>query len=163
MVILPCRSKYYFTTGRSGTVLPLPYTALISSAKPPIGHSGDPNRLNCCLALILAPSKLALPLVNDPSSTGTVQFKSPWYSKLGTDRRADKEWQPDALVVGLPLNMTAHPAICAYVQKNCTTLKWRFNLPVHTHDERLTTLQLKASVYRKDSNAAAIENNLLMP
>jgi putative Holliday junction resolvase len=52
-----------------------------------------------------------------------------------------EEWQPVALVVGLPLNMdgSANPmtrAARAFGQR----LKDRYNLPVHMVDERLSTL-----------------------
>ncbi len=50
------------------------------------------------------------------------------------------EWQPDALVVGLPLNMdgTEQPMTHA-ARRFGNRLKERFRLPVHTADERLTT------------------------
>lgn len=55
-----------------------------------------------------------------------------------------KEWQPDALVVGLPLNMDGTPsAMCVRAEKFARRLNGRFNLPVHTHDERLTTFAAK--------------------
>ncbi|NLY13123.1 MAG: Holliday junction resolvase RuvX [Gammaproteobacteria bacterium] len=55
-----------------------------------------------------------------------------------------KEWQPDALVVGLPLNMDGTPSdMCVRAEKFARRLNGRFNLPVHTHDERLTTFAAK--------------------
>ena len=55
-----------------------------------------------------------------------------------------KEWQPDALVVGLPLNMDGSPSdMCVRAEKFARRLNGRFNLPVHTHDERLTTFEAK--------------------
>ncbi len=55
-----------------------------------------------------------------------------------------KEWQPDALVVGLPLNMDGTPSdMCVRAEKFARRLNGRFNLPVHTHDERLTTFEAK--------------------
>ena len=55
--------------------------------------------------------------------------------------RLIEEWRPDALVVGLPLNMdgSANPmtrAARAFGQR----LQDRYNLPVHMVDERLSTL-----------------------
>jgi len=52
-----------------------------------------------------------------------------------------EEWRPDALVVGLPLNMDGSDnpmtrAARAFGQR----LKDRYNLPVHMVDERLSTL-----------------------
>ena len=55
-----------------------------------------------------------------------------------------KEWQPDALVVGLPLHMDGTPSdMCVCAEKFARRLNGRFNLPVHTHDERLTTFEAK--------------------
>ena len=55
-----------------------------------------------------------------------------------------KEWQPDALVVGLPLNMDGTPSeMSARAEKFARRLHGRFQLPVFTHDERLTTFEAK--------------------
>jgi len=55
--------------------------------------------------------------------------------------RLIEDWQPDALVVGLPLNMDGSDnpmtrAARAFGQR----LQDRYNLPVHMVDERLSTL-----------------------
>lgn len=58
--------------------------------------------------------------------------------------RLVKEWQPDAMVVGLPLNMDGTPSeMSERAAKFARRLHGRFNLPVHTHDERLTTFEAK--------------------
>ncbi len=55
-----------------------------------------------------------------------------------------REWQPDALVVGLPLNMDGSPGdMSARAQKFANRLHGRFGLPVFTHDERLSTFAAK--------------------
>lgn len=55
-----------------------------------------------------------------------------------------KEWQPDAIVVGLPLNMDGSKSeMSERAEKFARRLNGRFNLPVHTHDERLTTFEAK--------------------
>jgi putative Holliday junction resolvase len=55
-----------------------------------------------------------------------------------------KEWQPDAIVVGLPLNMDGTPsAMSERAEKFSRRLNGRFNLPVHMQDERLTTYEAK--------------------
>jgi putative Holliday junction resolvase len=52
------------------------------------------------------------------------------------------EWKPDAIVVGLPLNMDGTPSeMSARAEKFSRKLNGRFNLPVYTHDERLTTFR----------------------
>ena len=49
-------------------------------------------------------------------------------------------WQPDALVVGLPLNMDGtEQDITGRAQRFARQLNGRYGLPVHTSDERLTT------------------------
>lgn len=54
------------------------------------------------------------------------------------------EWKPDAIVVGLPLNMDGTPSeMSARAEKFARRLHGRFNLPVFTHDERLTTFEAK--------------------
>lgn len=55
-----------------------------------------------------------------------------------------REWQPDAIVVGLPLNMNGTPsAMSERAEKFARRLNGRFNLPVHMQDERLTTYEAK--------------------
>ncbi|MBB3103864.1 Holliday junction resolvase RuvX [Azomonas macrocytogenes] len=61
-----------------------------------------------------------------------------------------REWQPDALIVGLPLNMDGTPsAMSARAEKFARRLNGRFNLPVHTQDERLTTFEAKGQRMRQ--------------
>ena len=60
-----------------------------------------------------------------------------------------KEWQPDAIVVGLPLNMDGTPSdMSERAEKFARRLHGRFNVPVHTHDERLTTFEAKGQRLR---------------
>lgn len=55
-----------------------------------------------------------------------------------------KEWQPDALIVGLPLNMDGTPSeMSARAEKFARRLNGRFGLPAYTQDERLTTFEAK--------------------
>lgn len=55
-----------------------------------------------------------------------------------------KEWQPDAIVVGLPLNMDGSPSeMSERAEKFARRLNGRFNVAVHMHDERLTTFEAK--------------------
>ena len=52
-----------------------------------------------------------------------------------------EEWRPDALVVGLPLNMDGSTnAMSRAARAFGQRLKDRYNLPVHMVDERLSTL-----------------------
>ena len=64
-----------------------------------------------------------------------------------------REWQPDALVVGLPLNMDGTPSeMSERAAKFARRLNGRFNLPVHTHDERLTTYEAKGQRLQQGQN-----------
>ncbi len=62
--------------------------------------------------------------------------------------RLVEEWRPQALVVGLPLNMddTPNPRTAA-ARKFGNRLKARYNLPVHMVDERLTTVLARQTLH----------------
>lgn len=58
------------------------------------------------------------------------------------------EWQPVALVVGLPLNMDGTPqAITANAKKFGRRLAHKFLIKVFYQDERLTTVEAKARLF----------------
>nr|WP_173175263.1 Holliday junction resolvase RuvX [Pseudomonas tohonis] len=70
-----------------------------------------------------------------------------------------KEWQPDAIVVGLPLNMDGTPSdMSERAQKFARRLNGRFNLPVFTHDERLTTFEAKGQRLAQGQRGGYREN-----
>ena len=53
-----------------------------------------------------------------------------------------KEWQPDLLIVGLPLNMDgSEQEMTAAAKRFGNRLNGRFNIPVEWQDERLTTYE----------------------
>jgi putative Holliday junction resolvase len=60
------------------------------------------------------------------------------------------KWRPDALIVGIPLNMdgTEQPLTLA-AQKFADSLRDRFKLPVYGMDERLTSVEAKAGVFNE--------------
>jgi putative Holliday junction resolvase len=59
-----------------------------------------------------------------------------------------KKWQPDALVVGIPLNMdgTEQP-LTTSAKAFADSLHAQFKLPVHGMDERLTSVEAKARLF----------------
>ena len=58
------------------------------------------------------------------------------------------EWRPQALVVGLPLNMDgSEQAMTRAARAFGERLKERYNLPLHMVDERLTTRAAKDQLY----------------
>src|SRR3972149_3465213 len=73
----------------------------------------------------------------EPVTTLRGSAKNPDWVRIS---RLLEEWRPDALVVGLPLNMdgSANPMTRA-ARAFGEQLKERYNLPVHMVDERLST------------------------
>ena len=59
-----------------------------------------------------------------------------------------KEWQPDFVVVGLPLNMdgTEQP-LTDRARKFSQRLHGRFGVRVELHDERLSTVEARAELF----------------
>ena len=77
-----------------------------------------------------------------------------------------QQWQPDALVVGVPLHPDGQPHHNTHqAQRFARQLRGRFGLPVHEVDERYTTTEALAAG-AKDADAAAaaiILNQYLNP
>ncbi len=58
-----------------------------------------------------------------------------------------QEWQPEAIVVGLPLNMDdSETALAPRVRRFARQLDGRFGLRVHLADERLSTREARAQL-----------------
>jgi len=74
--------------------------------------------------------------------------------------RLVEEWQPDALVVGIPLTMTdQEQPMTQRARAFARRLEGRYHLPVHGIDERLSTRAARdhrQSSYNVDSEAARI-------
>ncbi len=72
-----------------------------------------------------------------------------------------KEWQPDALVVGIPLNMdgTKQPVTFAAL-KFAKKLRSRFSLPVYEEDERLSTVEAKAMLFEEGGYQSLQKSNI---
>jgi putative holliday junction resolvase len=61
-----------------------------------------------------------------------------------------KEWSPQALIVGLPLNMDGtDQKIAKKAREFAKSLKEKFHLPVELFDERLSTVEAKAHLFEK--------------
>lgn len=60
------------------------------------------------------------------------------------------EWQPDLIIVGLPLNMdgTEQP-LTARARKFANRLHGRFGKPVELQDERLSTVEARADLFSR--------------
>lgn len=64
-----------------------------------------------------------------------------------------KEWQPDVILVGLPLNMDGTASdMSNRAEKFARRLYGRFQLPVYTHDERLTSFEAKGHYAKQGHN-----------
>lgn len=58
-----------------------------------------------------------------------------------------KEWQPNALVIGVPLHMDGSAQkMTDAARKFGRQLKQRYNLPVHEADERLTSVEAEQNI-----------------
>ncbi len=61
-----------------------------------------------------------------------------------------KDWQPDLLVVGLPLNMDgSEQEVTRRAKKFSNRLFGRFGIEVYLQDERLTTVDAKAQLFEQ--------------
>ena len=85
--------------------------------------------------------------------TGTASLLNAFKAQDGTPDwllvdKLIKEWQPQLLLVGLPLNMdgTEQP-FTARARKFANRLHGRFGLPVELHDERLTTTEARSQLF----------------
>ena len=85
-------------------------------------------------------TKTARPLCVIPAKNGVPHWE--------TIAKLIKDWQPDALVVGVPLNMdgTEQPLTRA-AKKFSDLLHERFQLPVHGIDERLSSVEARARLF----------------
>ena len=58
------------------------------------------------------------------------------------------EWQPQALVVGIPLNIDGSKQTISYAAKKfAKKLASRYKLPIFEVDERLTTVEARAQLF----------------
>lgn len=75
-----------------------------------------------------------------------------------------EQWQPDALVVGLPLNMDgSENEITPEARRFGNRLHGRYGLPVHRVDERLTTKaalsELRQAGYNKQRSMQQVDSH----
>lgn len=83
------------------------------------------------------------------SLTGTANELKPIPARDGVPKwdqlqQLLREWQPQQLLVGLPLNMDGSDGdLCARARKFANRLNGRFGLPVTLFDERLSTRMAK--------------------
>ncbi|SFU79270.1 Holliday junction resolvase RuvX [Xenorhabdus koppenhoeferi] len=85
--------------------------------------------------------------------TGTARALSAFKANEGSPNwqlidKLLKEWLPDLVIVGLPLNMdgTEQP-VTAQARKFANRLHGRFGVQVELHDERLTTIEARSHLF----------------
>lgn len=89
------------------------------------------------------------------SITGTAQGLPAFKARDGIPdwqqiERVIQEWQPDLLVIGLPLNMDGTPqSLTERARKFANRLNGRFNLPIALQDERLTTVEARSMIFER--------------
>jgi len=72
-----------------------------------------------------------------------------------------KEWQPDYLVVGLPLNMDAtEQLLTRRAKKFSNRLNGRFNITVNMMDERLTSVEARDQLYTAEGFKGLKKNSI---
>ncbi|WAI11729.1 MAG: Holliday junction resolvase RuvX [Buchnera aphidicola (Macrosiphum albifrons)] len=60
-------------------------------------------------------------------------------------------WQPKFIIVGLPLNINGTKQhMTNKSEKFADLLKYKFDITVKMHDERLTTVEAKSIIFKKD-------------
>ncbi|CBJ82458.1 putative Holliday junction resolvase [Xenorhabdus bovienii str. Jollieti] len=85
--------------------------------------------------------------------TGTARALSAFKAKEGSPsweliEKLLKEWQPDLIIVGLPLNMDGtEQLVTAQARKFANRLHGRFGVQVELHDERLTTIEARSHLF----------------
>lgn len=71
------------------------------------------------------------------------------------------EWQPDLIIVGLPLNMDGTPQAVTYAAKKfANRLNSRYGIPVETQDERLTTVDARAQLFARGGYKKLSKSNV---
>lgn len=87
--------------------------------------------------------------------TGTARPLTALKAQNGTPdwsliERLLKEWQPDKVIVGLPLNMdgTEQP-LTARARNFANRIHGRFGVAMELHDERLSTVEARAGLFSR--------------
>lgn len=89
------------------------------------------------------------------SITGTAQALPAFKAQDGIPNWSDienclKEWKPDVLVVGLPLNMDGTiQDLTLRAKKFANRLHGRFGITVELQDERLTTMEARSEIFER--------------
>ena len=95
-----------------------------------------------------------------PIETLRTRGSQPDWAAVG---RLIEQWQPDALVVGLPLNMDGSEQELTHRARRFTNqLHGRFRLPVHMSDERLSTKEARARAGQSATELDAVAAQVIL-
>ena len=89
------------------------------------------------------------------SITGTAQALPAFKAQDGIPNweaieKCLKEWKPDVVIVGLPLNMDGtEQDLTLRARKFANRLQGRFGVNVHLQDERFTTTQARSEIFER--------------
>ena len=69
-------------------------------------------------------------------------------------------WQPQAIVLGIPLNMDDTPQPLTYKARQFALMLKKYGLPVHGMDERLTSIEARQRVFDEGGYRAIQKNQI---
>ncbi|MGO3344368.1 MAG: Holliday junction resolvase RuvX [Marinomonas sp.] len=134
------------------------------TATPSQGNNPKPNTVNTVLGFDFGTTRMGVAI--GQSITGSATPLAPLKAKEGIPNWDDisklvDEWQPDAFVVGLPLDMNgAENEMCQRARKFAKRLHGRFNRPYHMMDERLSSYEAKGQIIARGGNRNFKENSV---
>jgi len=134
------------------------------AATPSQGNNPKPNTVNTVLGFDFGTTRMGVAI--GQSITGSATPLAPLKAKEGIPNWDDisklvDEWQPDAFVVGLPLDMNgAENEMCQRARKFAKRLHGRFNRPYHMMDERLSSYEAKGQIIARGGNRNFKENSV---
>lgn len=126
--------------------------------------NSEPSKLNTLLGFDFGTTRIGVAV--GQVLLGTATPLAPIKAKEGIpnwDTVADlvAEWQPDAFVVGLPLNMDgSENEMCQRARKFANRLQGRYGKPRFLMDERLSSYEAKGQVIRSGGSRNFKENSV---
>jgi len=137
-------------------LLPLAWAlALVSSATVPGTPKLNTAKPRCIMAFDFGTRQIGLAVGQTLTASGqplTVLKARDGQPNWQHIADAIEQWQPDTLIVGLPLNMdSSESPFCQRARKFARRLQGRMVLPVKMVDERLSTAEAKSSTERPNS------------
>lgn len=134
------------------------------TATPPTNDQQKPNIVKSVLGFDFGTSRMGVAI--GQSITGTARPLAPLKAKEGIPNwdeiaKLVDEWQPDAFVVGLPLDMEGtENEMCQRARKFAKRLHGRFNRPYFMMDERLSSYEAKGQVIAQGGQRNFKENSV---